>query len=157
MKTALRILIIALCALILGVILNQGNDQGIHWRTLLEANPFVTQSETEVFVPADKAYLYLMEDGAVFFDVRPFEEYAMDHIPGALPLNATTLLSNPEIIHTANSDRMVIVYGFQDDSEDARIFAQIVRRYGHPKTMLLEGGFAAWLDKGLPVQEGRMP
>ncbi|NQT27540.1 hypothetical protein HQ585_19455 [candidate division KSB1 bacterium] len=157
MKTFLRILIIGLCALILGVFLNQGNDQGIHWRTLLSANPFVIQSNTEVFVAPQKVFGYLMADKAIFFDVRSFDEYEMDHIPGALPLGVTTLISNPQIIHTVNFDRMVIAYGFQADSEDAHILAQIIRRYGYPKTMLLEGGFAAWLDQGFPVHEGRMP
>ena len=157
MKTFLRILIIALCSLILGVIFNADNNQGIHWKTLLTANPFVIRSNTEVFVPPDKAYFYLVGGEAVFFDVRPFDEYEMDHIPGALPLGVNTLLSHPHIISSVHFERMVIIYGFTSDSEDAKLLAQIVRKYGYPMTMLLEGGFAAWLDRALPVTEGRMP
>jgi len=157
MRTFLRILIIALCSLILGVSLNTDNDQGIHWETLLKANPFVIQSNAEVFVPPDKAYFYAMGHEAIFFDVRPFDEYEMDHIPGALPLSLNTVLSNPHILSTVDFDRMIIIYGYESDMEDAKILAQLVRRFGYSMTMLLEGGFAAWLDQELPVNEGRMP
>lgn len=157
MRTFLRVLIIGLCSLILGIAFNQGIDQGIHWKTLLTANPRIAQSGADVFISPEKAYLYLVSDEAVFFDVRPFDEYRIDHIPGALSLGVATLVSNPEIISGIDLNRMIIVYGFEAGSDDAKILAQLIRRHGYPKTMQLEGGFAAWLDRGLPVHEGRMP
>ncbi|MGP1308604.1 MAG: rhodanese-like domain-containing protein [Phycisphaerales bacterium] len=91
---------------------------------------------------------------AAFVDVRPVEEFAAGHIPGALNIRLTDIPEerpHPEL----RSKGRIIVYGQNPGTAVATAFAKRLissRQYGTVE--LFEGGFDAWRASGGPVERG---
>jgi rhodanese-related sulfurtransferase len=76
----LAFLILAVCPLLA----NAQSTANIHQATLMEADQKTNEVSTE------EARKILAEKSATFFDARPFKEYAISHIPGAVNVSAKT-------------------------------------------------------------------
>ena len=99
-------------------------------------------------------------------DLRPPEDFANGHIPGAVHLDlwgVSLIDTDPAplkafmwmIDHLFNlrgvtSGTSVVVYDEQSGVRAARAF-WFLEYFGHPRVQLLDGGFGAWTRASLPV------
>lgn len=99
-------------------------------------------------------------------DLRPPEDFANGHIPGAVHLDlwgVSLIDTDPAplkafmwmIDHLFNlrgvsADTPVVIYDEQSGIRAARAF-WFLEYFGHPKVQVLDGGFGAWTRAGLPV------
>ena len=126
-----------------------------------------------VVTPRDLAEQLKRERKPLVIDLRPPEEFAMGHIPGAVHLDlwgVSLIDTDPAplrafmwmIDHLFNlrgvdAATPVVVYDEQSGVRAARAF-WFLEYFGHPDTRLLDGGFGAWQRAGLPVtREAQTP
>jgi thiosulfate/3-mercaptopyruvate sulfurtransferase len=99
-------------------------------------------------------------------DLRPPEDFATGHIPGAVHLDlwgVSLIDTDPAplkafmwmIDHLFNlrgvaATTPVVVYDEQSGIRAARAF-WFLEYFGHPRVQLLDGGFGAWIRAGLPI------
>jgi len=94
------------------------------------------------------------EGRAAFVDVRPAEEFAAGHIPGALNIRLTDIPEDKPHPELRTKGR-IVVYGQNPGTAVATAFAKRLiasRQYGTVE--LFEGGFDAWRAAGGPVARG---
>ena len=88
-------------------------------------------------------------ENAIWVDARTEEEFARDHVPGALSLNEdrwNELL--PEFLATWSPGKKVVVYCSAESCDLAREVAERLRKEAQiPDVFVLEGGWEAWLKK----------
>ena len=124
------------------------------------ANPqlLTTPGELEKALKSDRKPLVI--------DLRPPEDFAAGHIPGAVHLDLWGLSlidTDPQplkafmwiVDHLFNlrgvdASTAVVVYDEQSGIRAARAF-WFLEYLGHPNVQLLDGGFGAWTRAGLPV------
>lgn len=108
----------------------------------------------------------------LLLDLRPPEEYAAGHIPGAIhvdlwgvslidtdpaPLKAFMwMIEHVLAVHGVDATVPVVVYDEQSGVRAARAF-WFLEYFGHPSVRLLDGGFKAWTGAGLPVTRDAAP
>lgn len=99
-------------------------------------------------------------------DLRPAEQFAAGHIPGAVHLDlwGVSLIDTSEAplrafmwmighlfsLRGVTPDRPVVVYEQDSGMRAARAF-WFLEYLGHPSVSVLDGGFAAWERAGKPV------
>jgi thiosulfate/3-mercaptopyruvate sulfurtransferase len=102
----------------------------------------------------------------LLIDLRPPEDFATGHIPGAIHLDlwgVSLIDTDPAplkafmwmIDHLFNlrgvdASTPVVVYDEQSGMRAARAF-WFLEYFGHPSVSVLDGGFGAWVRAGLPV------
>lgn len=116
--------------------------------------------------------------GATVLDVRwelggppGWPQYLESHIPGAAFVDLETALAGPpgsggrhplpdadmfgSAIRAAgvSGDRPVVVYDGGISMAAARAW-WLLRYFGHPRVLVLDGGFSAWLAAGLAIERG---
>ena len=112
--------------------------------------------------PADLA----QQPGALVIDLRPAEEFAAGHIPGAVHLDlwGVSLIDTSEAplrafmwmighlfsLRGVTPERPVVVYEQDSGMRAARAF-WFLEYLGHPNVSVLDGGFKAWRRAGMPV------
>jgi rhodanese-related sulfurtransferase len=88
-------------------------------------------------------------ENAIWVDARTDEEFARDHVPGALSLNEdrwNELL--PQFLATWSPGKKVVVYCSAESCDLAREVAERLRKEAQiPDVFVLEGGWEAWLKK----------
>lgn len=105
-------------------------------------------------------------------DLRPPEDYAAGHIPGAThldlwgvslidtdpaPLNAFMwMIQHLLAQHGVSASTPVVVYDDQSGMRAARAF-WFLEYFGHPTVRLLDGGFTAWTAGGHEVKRDAGP
>ncbi len=105
-------------------------------------------------------------------DVRPAEDYAQGHIPGAThfdlfglslvdttdkPLSAFMFMIHHVFeLRGVSELKEVVFYGANSDMRAAR-GVWFLEYYGHPNVKMLDGGFQAWLAAGAPVTTAATP
>jgi rhodanese-related sulfurtransferase len=83
-------------------------------------------------------------------DVRTAEEYIRDgFLADAILVDLERLEENIDDLHV-RTDQMVLVYG--RDTESGESAARLLVEYGFPNVRVLQGGFGAWKEAGLPVE-----
>jgi rhodanese-related sulfurtransferase len=86
---------------------------------------------------------------AIWVDARPDEEFAHDHVPGALSLNEdlwNELL--PQFLAAWSPGKKVVVYCSSLSCNASREVARRLRKEAQlPDVFVLEGGWEAWLKK----------
>jgi thiosulfate/3-mercaptopyruvate sulfurtransferase len=108
----------------------------------------------------------------VILDLRPPEDYAAGHIPGAIhidlwgvslidtdpaPLNAFMwMIQHLLAQHGVSGSTPVIVYDDQSGIRAARAF-WFLEYFGHPVVRMLDGGFTAWTAAGYEVTRDAGP
>jgi thiosulfate/3-mercaptopyruvate sulfurtransferase len=105
-------------------------------------------------------------------DLRPPEDFATGHIPGAVHLDlwgVSLIDTDPAplkafmwiIDHLFNlrgvdAKTPVVIYDEQSGMRAARAF-WFLEYFGHPRVQVLDGGFGAWTRAGLPVTREASP
>lgn len=105
-------------------------------------------------------------------DLRPPEDFATGHIPGAVHLDlwgVSLIDTDPGplkafmwiVDHLFNlrgvdASTPVVVYDDQSGIRAARAF-WFLEYFGHPAVQVLDGGFGAWVKGGLPVTREAAP
>ncbi len=115
----------------------------------------------------------LSEPKLVLMDMRPPEAYANGHIPNARSFDifgVSLIDTRPEPLEAflwmiehliqakgVNTDSTVVVYDDISGMRSARLF-WFLEFFGHDDVHMLNGGFNAWRDAGLPVtQDASIP
>jgi thiosulfate/3-mercaptopyruvate sulfurtransferase len=104
----------------------------------------------------------------LLLDLRPVEAYCENHLPGAVhldlfgissidtdpaPLKAFFWIIEHLLASRGVSDRVaVVLYDDTSGIRAARAF-WFLEFFGHPNARVLDGGFNAWIRKGLPVTQ----
>lgn len=95
------------------------------------------------------------ESRAAFIDVRPAEDFAKGHIPGALNIRLTDIPEDKPHPDLRSKGR-IIVYGQNPGTAVATAVAKRLiasRQYGTVE--LFEGGFDAWRAAGGAIERGQ--
>jgi rhodanese-related sulfurtransferase len=133
-----QILILAALALAPGV------GEAIYFRDKISWQSSIPPSE---LVTVDQARTW--SDNAIWVDARPDEEFARDHVPGALSLNEdrwNELL--PQFLAAWSPGKKVVVYCSSLGCNASREVARRLRKEAQlPDVFVLEGGWEAWLKK----------
>ena len=100
-----------------------------------------------------EAHAYLDRPDVVFLDARSRDAFQSGHIPGSK--NSPVSPEAPVILPWLPPDATVICYCDTDRScSKSMRLAEAAAAAGFTPVFVLEGGFAAWLDEGLPAQSG---
>ena len=102
----------------------------------------------------------------LLLDLRPAEQYASGHLPGAVHLDLwgiSLIDTDPAPLKAflwviehllaergVSADRPVVVYEETSGTRAARAF-WFLELFGHPDVRLLDGGVKAWTAAGLPL------
>jgi rhodanese-related sulfurtransferase len=133
-----QILILAALALAPGV------GEAIYFRDKISWQSSIPPSE---LVTVDRARTW--GGNVIWVDARPDDEFARDHVPGALSLNEdrwNELL--PQFLAGWSPGKKVVVYCSSLSCNASREVARRLRKEAQlPDVFVLEGGWEAWLKK----------
>jgi rhodanese-related sulfurtransferase len=121
-----------------------GIGQAIYFRDKVSWQLPVPASEMVTVVQA-RAW----GENAIWIDARPDEEFARDHVPGALSLNEdrwNELL--PQFLAVWSPDKKIVVYCSSQSCNASREVAHRLRNQAQPpmqNVFVLEGGWEEWL------------
>ncbi len=121
-----------------------GIGQAIYFRDKVSWRLPVTASEMVTVVQA-RAW----GENAIWIDARPDEEFARDHVPGALSLNEdrwNELL--PQFLAVWSLEKKIVVYCSSQSCNASREVAHRLRNQAQPpmqNVFVLEGGWEEWL------------
>jgi len=122
--------------------------------------------------PADLDRALTGDGKPLVIDLRPPEDFAAGHIPGAVHLDlwgVSLIDTDPAplkafmwmVDHLFNlrgvdAKTPVVVYESQSGMRAARAF-WFLEYFGHPRVQVLDGGIDAWVRAGLPVTRAAAP
>src|SRR6266536_4216803 len=133
-----QVLILAAVALIPGV------GEAVYFRHKISWRSAILPSE---MVTVDQARRW--GGNVIWVDARPDEEFARDHVPGAMSLNEdrwNELL--PQVLLNWSPDKKVVVYCSAESCNAARDVAKRLRDETQLKyVFVLQGGWEEWLKK----------
>ena len=116
--------------------------EGIYFRDKISWQSPIPASE---LVTVDQARA--LGDGAIWVDARPDEEFARDHVPGAVSLNEdrwNELL--PQFLPNWSPGKKVVVYCSAESCNAAREVAKRLRDEAQlTDVFVLQGGWEGWL------------
>lgn len=121
-----------------------GIGQAIYFRDKVSWQLPVPASEMVTVVQA-RAW----GENAIWIDARPDEEFARDHVPGALSLNEdrwNELL--PQFLVVWSPEKKIVVYCSSQSCNASREVAHRLRNQAQPpmqNVFVLEGGWEEWL------------
>ena len=131
-----QVLVVAALALVPGL------GQAIYFRDKVSWQSPVPASEM-VAVAQARAW----GGNAIWVDARPDDEFARDHVPGALSLNEdrwNELL--PQFLAAWSQEKKVVVYCSSQSCNASREVARRLRNEAQLKNVfVLEGGWEEWL------------
>jgi rhodanese-related sulfurtransferase len=108
----------------------------ISWRSAIPASEMVAVAQARAW-----------GDTAIWVDARPDNEFARDHVPGAISLNEdrwNELL--PQFLGAWSPDKKVVVYCSSLSCNASREVARRLRKEAQLQNVfVLEGGWEAWL------------
>ena len=135
---ARQALILAALALVPGV------GEAVYFRHKISWRSAIPPSE---LVKVEQARAW--GGNVIWVDARPDDEFARDHVPGALSLNEdrwNELL--PQFLAAWAPGKKVVVYCSAESCDLAREVAERLRKEAQlPEVFVLEGGWEAWLKK----------
>ena len=141
MKSSLvrQALLLAALAFVPGLVQAIYFGDKISWRTPVPASEMATVTQARAW-----------GENAIWVDARPDNEFARDHVPGALPLNEdrwSELL--PQFLAVWSPEKRVVVYCSSHGCNASREVARRLRKEAQlPNVFVLEGGWEEWLKKG---------
>lgn len=110
----------------------------ISWRSAIPPSELVTVAQARAW-----------GENVIWVDARPDEEFARDHVSGALSLNEdrwNELL--PQFLAAWSPGKKVVVYCSAESCDLAREVAERLRKEAQiSDVFVLEGGWEAWLKK----------
>jgi rhodanese-related sulfurtransferase len=110
----------------------------VSWRLPVPASEMVTVVQARAW-----------GENAIWIDARPDEEFARDHVPGALSLNEdrwNELL--PQFLAVWSPEKKIVVYCSSQSCNASREVAHRLRNQAQPpmqNVFVLEGGWEEWL------------
>jgi rhodanese-related sulfurtransferase len=111
----------------------------VSWRSPIPASEMVTLANARGW-----------GSNAIWIDARPEEEFAHEHVPGAMLLNEdrwNELL--PQMLATWSPEKRVVVYCSSESCGSSREVARRLRNDAQLKNVfVLEGGWEAWKGTG---------
>jgi rhodanese-related sulfurtransferase len=135
---ARQALILAAVALVPGMGEAVYFRHNISWRSAIPPSELVTVDQARAW-----------GENVTWVDARPDEEFARDHVPGALSLNEdrwNELL--PQFLAAWSPGKKVVVYCSAESCDLAREVAERLRKEAQlPDVFVLEGGWEAWVKK----------
>jgi len=110
----------------------------ISWRSAIPPSESVTVDQARAW-----------GDAAIWIDARPDEEFASEHVPGALSLNEDRWNESlPQFLAVWSPEKKVVVYCSSLGCNASREVARRLRKEAQlPDVFVLEGGWEAWLKK----------
>jgi rhodanese-related sulfurtransferase len=131
-------------AVLAAVALFPAAGEAIYFRNNISWRSAIAPSE---MVTVDRAHAW--GNAAIWVDARPDDEFARDHVPGALSLNEdrwNELL--PQVLATWSPGKRVVVYCSSLSCNASREVARRLRKEAQlSDVFVLEGGWEAWLKK----------
>jgi rhodanese-related sulfurtransferase len=110
----------------------------VSWRSAIAPSEMVTVEQAHAW-----------GDTAIWLDARPDDEFASDHVPGAILLNEdrwNELL--PQFLAVWSPGKKIIVYCSSLSCNASREVARRLRKEAQlSDVFVLEGGWEAWLKK----------
>ena len=110
----------------------------ISWRSAIPPSELATVAQARAW-----------GENVIWVDARPEEEFARDHVPGALSLNEdrwNELL--PQFLAVWSPGKKIVVYCSSLSCNASREIARRLRREAQlTDVFVLEGGWEAWLKK----------
>lgn len=98
----------------------------------------------------------LWENGALFIDARPPEEYSELHVQGAYNLPPQLMeKKDSQLLVGLPKDRQIVVYCGEEACDNALKAAERLQAQGFTRVMAFLGGFRAWDEAGYPVDTGK--
>jgi rhodanese-related sulfurtransferase len=129
-------LILAALALVPGVGQAIYFRDRVSWRSPIPASEMITVTQARAW-----------GENAIWVDARPDEQFARDHIPGALSLNEdrwNELL--PQFLVAWSPEKKIVVYCSSQSCNASREVAHRLRDEAQLKNVfVLEGGWEEWL------------
>ena len=108
----------------------------VSWESPVPASEMVTVDQARAW-----------GDNAIWVDARPDNEFARDHVPGALPLNEdrwNELL--PQFLAAWSPEKLVVVYCSSEGCNASREVARRLRDEARLKNVfVLQGGWEEWV------------
>ena len=110
----------------------------VSWRLPVPASEMVTVVQARAW-----------GENAIWIDARPDEEFARDHVPGAVSLNEdrwNELL--PQFLAVWSPEKKIVVYCSSQSCNASREVAHRLRNQAQPpmqNVFVLEGGWEEWL------------
>ena len=108
----------------------------VSWQSPVPSSELVTVAQARAW-----------DANAIWVDARPDEEFARDHVPGAVSLNEdrwNELL--PQFLATWSPDKKVVVYCSSQSCNTSREVAKRLRDEAQLKNVfVLQGGWEEWL------------
>jgi rhodanese-related sulfurtransferase len=108
----------------------------VSWRSPIPASEMITATQARAW-----------GGNAIWVDARPDEEFARDHVPGALSLNEdrwNELL--PQFLAAWSPEKKIIVYCSSQSCNASREVAHRLRNEAQlPNVFVLKGGWEEWL------------
>jgi rhodanese-related sulfurtransferase len=145
-----RVAAILLLGVLLGLVWNSTSGRGF----ALAGNVLVKPGDETIPAAVAKQRL---DKGALALDARPFANYEMEHVPGALSLPEEDFDASFARLEPRLRDSLdVIVYCAGFGCEASHVVARKLKERGIP-AVILDEGWPAWQDAGYPVRAGREP
>lgn len=138
----MRAILLRQIAIILLLAIAPALGEAIYFRDKISWRSPIPPSES---VTLDQARSW--GESAMWIDARPDDEYARDHVPGAVSLNEdhwNVLL--PQFLATWSPDKKVVVYCSSLSCNASREVARRLRKEAQlPNVFVLQGGWEEWL------------
>ena len=98
----------------------------------------------------------LFQQGALFIDARPADEFAELHVPKSLNITPSIVEAGvAEKVAGLARDREIVVYCGQVSCDLALEVAEKLQSLGFTRVMAFMGGFRAWDEAGYPADTGK--
>jgi len=108
----------------------------VSWRSPIPASEMITVTQARAW-----------GGNAIWVDARPDEEFARDHVPGALSLNEdrwNELL--PQFLAAWSPEKKIVIYCSSQSCNASREVAHRLRNEAQlPNVFVLKGGLEEWL------------
>lgn len=121
---------------------------GLWARHFDTSHPLFAAYQSEVSSVTLEQARSLFDEGAVFVDARSSAEFRQGHVWGAISLPADP---SPETLTRLQQAFRVVIYCSGPDCGQARRLGLLLRRLGLEQAVVMDAGFGAWQEAGLPT------
>jgi rhodanese-related sulfurtransferase len=155
-RSFIRIAIILTTAVLLGLVYNQFYPKGIKINLLFHSSLLIPKDNTQTFyvISTDSATILHEQPAVTFLDIRPREDYQLDHIPGANHVDFNQLLNGTFKDFSIKPGDKIIIYDQEGKMEQLHLAAILLRQSGYTDIFILFGGYLKWLEKGFAIESG---
>ncbi len=115
----------------------------------------VAKQPAVAWIKTSDAARFVHSSRVMFIDTRSEAAFARGHIAGAQRAGAHALAGDQRLLQSLRAVQDVIVYGETDGNcETSRRGAEALAQHIQANVHVLEGGFEAWMQAGLPAESG---